>query len=224
MGLANEEKRVNISLVAFDFDDTLAPSKSRIDPENGPAGRIDPAGPGLHHLRRRVMRIRSALPVGLLFLALVGGCTQPNSVSTASTTVTVTVPTTVTEVKTIAQVQTQIIAPPVEVKTVSTVQTTTVSPSAVTVIRTVTAAKTAPNGNYLTFNSATVAADVRKILTDSPPTGYGILGVADVSCPNDQPVKVGATFLCHITINNASKSVKITVRDNEGRYQVGIPD
>ncbi len=168
------------------------------------------------------MKIRTIVGVGLLSFGMVG-CTQPSSIS--ASTLTVTVPTTVTEVKTVAEVQTQIVAPPAEVKTVSTVETKTVTalPPA-TITETVTAAAAAGNGSLLTFNSAKVARDVRKLLTDAPPAGYGTTGVTDVSCPNDQPVKAGAMFLCHATINNSSKSVKITVQDNAGKYQVGLPD
>jgi len=167
------------------------------------------------------MEIRTMVGVGLLSFGMVG-CTQPSSIS--ASTLTVTVPTTVTEVKTVAEVQTQIVAPPAEVKTVSTVETKTVTPlPPATITETVTAAASG-NGSLLTFNSAKVARDVRKLLTDAPPAGYGTTGVTDVSCPNDQAVKAGAMFLCHATINNSSKSVKITVQGNAGKYQVGLPD
>jgi len=168
------------------------------------------------------MKMRTMIGVGLLSVGMVG-CTQPSPV--AVSTLTVTVPTTVTEVKTVAEVQTQIVAPPAQVKTISTVETTTVTAlPPTTITETVTAATTGENGSLSTFNSAKVARDVRKLLTDAPPAGYGTTGVTDVSCPNDQPVKAGAVFLCHATINNASKSVKITVQDNAGKYQIGLPN
>lgn len=75
----------------------------------------------------------------------------------------------------------------------------------------------------VTFDSAKVASGVRKILTDAPPAGYGITGVTDTSCPNDQPVRTGTTFLCHATIDNASKAIQITVKDDAGLYEVGPP-
>lgn len=168
------------------------------------------------------MHIRVMVGVCLLSLGLAAGCAQPNAISPPTVTVAATV--TVTEVKTVAQVQTQIIAPPAEIKTVSTVETTTAGASATTTVtKTVTAASSAAARNSLTFNSATVAANVRRLLADSPPTGYGIAGVSDVSCPNDQPVKVGLTFLCHATIGTESKSVKITVLADTGKYRVGLP-
>jgi hypothetical protein len=133
---------------------------------------------------------------------------------------TVTVSTTVTDIKTVAEVQTAIVAPPAQVNTVTVTQTVTLAGSAVAQTSTTVSGST---GRTVTFDSAKVASGVRKILTDAPPAGYGITGVTDTSCPNDQPVRTGRTFLCHATIDNASKSVRITVKDDAGTYQVGTP-
>ncbi len=67
-------------------------------------------------------------------------------------------------------------------------------------------------------------AGVTKILTDPPPDGYGATGVTAVTCPADQPVKTGTTFNCTATINGARKTVTLTVKDDKGKYEVGVPN
>lgn len=159
----------------------------------------------------------TAIPL-LLAVVLAAGCGSENTATPA----TVTVSTTVTDIKTVAEVQTATVAPPAEVKTVTTVVTQTVTPATATV--TVTADESSSGaGTLLTFDSAKVAAGVKRLLIGAPPAGYGITGVTDTSCPNDRPVEAGTTFLCHATIDNASKSIKITVVTDAGKYQVGMP-
>ena len=75
-----------------------------------------------------------------------------------------------------------------------------------------------------TFDNTKVAAGVTKILTDPPPAGYGTTGVSSVTCPADQPVKTGTTFDCTATINGAPKTVHIIVKDDSGKYEVGVPN
>lgn len=145
------------------------------------------------------------------------GCGQ-----NAAAPATVTVSTTVTDIKTVAEVQTAIVAPPAEVQTVTTTVTETVTAAMTTVAQTL-GAVSGSNGAAATFDSAQVAAGVRTLLTAAPPAGFGITGVTDTSCPNDQPVKAGTTFLCHATIDNASKSITVTVQDDAGHYQIGVP-
>ena len=74
-----------------------------------------------------------------------------------------------------------------------------------------------------TFNADKVAAGVSKILTDPTPGGYGQTGVSDVTCPPREPVVVNSTFTCTATINGAPKSILITVKDESGKYEVGVP-
>lgn len=154
----------------------------------------------------------------LLLVVLLVGCS-----GTAGAPATVTVSTTVTDIKTVAEVQTAIVAPPAQTNTVTVTQTVTVARSAVTQTPT-QATVSGVSGGGVTFDSAKVATGIRKVLTDAPPAGYGITGVTDTSCPNDQPVKIGTTFLCHATIDNASKSIRITVEDDAGKYEVGLPE
>ena len=158
-----------------------------------------------------------AVPAVLAVL-LTAGCGGQN----AAPPVTVTVTTTVTDIKTVAEVQTAVVAPPAQVQTVISVVTRTVTAAATTQARP-EGPLTTSTGSRTTFNSATLAAAVRKLITDAPPAGYGITGVTDTSCPNDQPVRARTTFLCHATIDNASKAIPITVQDDSGKYQVGLP-
>lgn len=75
-----------------------------------------------------------------------------------------------------------------------------------------------------TFDNTKVAAGVTKILTDAPPAGYGKTNVTSASCPADQPVKTGTTFNCTVNINGSSQSIVITVKDDSGKYEVGVPN
>ena len=74
-----------------------------------------------------------------------------------------------------------------------------------------------------TFDSSQVEQGVTKILTEAPPAGYGLTGIADVNCPSDQKVTAGTTFTCNLTQDGAAKSVTITVVDDSGTYTVGVP-
>jgi len=44
-----------------------------------------------------------------------------------------------------------------------------------------------------------------------------------VTCPADQEVKAGTTFDCSLQIDGQAKTVKITVKDDDGTYEVGVP-
>ncbi|TVT44144.1 DUF4333 domain-containing protein [Amycolatopsis rhizosphaerae] len=43
-----------------------------------------------------------------------------------------------------------------------------------------------------------------------------------VSCPPDQPVKAGTTFTCTASIGGQQQKVLVTVKDEDGLYQVGM--
>ncbi|MET3808567.1 hypothetical protein ABIB25_005596 [Nakamurella sp. UYEF19] len=45
-----------------------------------------------------------------------------------------------------------------------------------------------------------------------------------VVCPPDEPVKEGTTFTCTATIAGVNKSITITVKDDKGKYEVGVPN
>jgi hypothetical protein len=44
-----------------------------------------------------------------------------------------------------------------------------------------------------------------------------------VDCPGDQEAKQGNKFSCLVTLNGEEKVVDITVRDDDGQYEVGTP-
>ena len=69
------------------------------------------------------------------------------------------------------------------------------------------------------FDNTAVQSGVQKILTEN----YKISGVSGVTCPADQDVKKDNTFTCTATINGKSQSVKITVKTDDGEYEVGQP-
>lgn len=72
----------------------------------------------------------------------------------------------------------------------------------------------------VTFDEAAVQDAVHKVLVES----YQIKNLGVVICPADQRVQAGTTFFCTTTVDGASKKVRIKVRDDDGRYSVGMPE
>ncbi|HEY7595506.1 MAG TPA: DUF4333 domain-containing protein [Actinophytocola sp.] len=48
--------------------------------------------------------------------------------------------------------------------------------------------------------------------------------ISKVDCPADQEVKQGNTFECKVTIRDEVQTVKITVVNNDGQYEVSTPE
>lgn len=69
------------------------------------------------------------------------------------------------------------------------------------------------------FDSSRVESGVQKILTNN----YKLDNVTGVSCPADQEVTPGHTFSCAVTVDGKQRTVKITVKDSEGKYEVSQP-
>ncbi|MFT7834751.1 DUF4333 domain-containing protein [Saccharothrix sp. BKS2] len=69
------------------------------------------------------------------------------------------------------------------------------------------------------FDSAEVQKGVVTILTDV----YKISDVESATCPADQEVKPNTTFECTAKIDGEDKTVKITVKTEDGEYEVGQP-
>ena len=68
------------------------------------------------------------------------------------------------------------------------------------------------------FDTAKVEQGVTGVLTND----YK-LKASDVKCPDNQPVKTGTTFTCQVTVDGAQKTVQITVKSDDGHYEVGQP-
>ncbi|GAA3438428.1 DUF4333 domain-containing protein [Kutzneria kofuensis] len=68
------------------------------------------------------------------------------------------------------------------------------------------------------FDTAKVEQGVTGVLTDN----YK-LKASDVKCPDNEPVKAGTTFTCQVTVDGAQKNVQITVKSDDGHYEVGQP-
>lgn len=79
--------------------------------------------------------------------------------------------------------------------------------------------------NKKVFDGGKVAQGVTSILTSPTPGGYGYSAadVTGVSCPSDQAVKAGTTFTCSLTYKGKPSTVTITVKDDNGTYEVGLP-
>ena len=50
--------------------------------------------------------------------------------------------------------------------------------------------------NKKVFDERQVSQGVTDVLTGTPPAGYGLSGVTDVSCPSGQEVKADTSFDC----------------------------
>ena len=74
------------------------------------------------------------------------------------------------------------------------------------------------------FDEAALEGDdgVRKILVENYNVEAGEIG--EVDCPADQQVKQGNTFDCTVRIGEVENTVRITVADEDGQYEVGVPE
>lgn len=68
------------------------------------------------------------------------------------------------------------------------------------------------------FDTAKVEQGVTGVLTND----YK-LKASNVKCPDNEAVKTGATFTCTVTVDGAQKNVQITVKSDDGHYEVGQP-
>lgn len=76
------------------------------------------------------------------------------------------------------------------------------------------------------FDTNAVEQGVTTILTNAPtdnPAGYGLDGIAQVTCPPDVKVAAGDVFTCTLVQNGTTKTVDITIVDDGGTYRVGVP-
>ena len=69
------------------------------------------------------------------------------------------------------------------------------------------------------FDATAVGNGVEQILTRS----YRIEGVETATCPSGQPVRPSHTFDCQVTVAGQQKTVSVTVKDEQGTYQVSQP-
>ena len=79
-------------------------------------------------------------------------------------------------------------------------------------------------GQVKIFDEDQVADGVTRVLTDDPPTGYGLTGVEDVTCPANQPVEAGRSFECELKLDGEHTTVTIVVQDDDGLYEVNPPN
>jgi uncharacterized protein DUF4333 len=61
---------------------------------------------------------------------------------------------------------------------------------------------------------------VQKVLTQD----YKVEDIKSVSCPADQEVKQGNKFECKVTVGDKEMTVQITVTNDDGEYQVALPE
>ncbi|MGH3879067.1 MAG: DUF4333 domain-containing protein [Actinophytocola sp.] len=65
------------------------------------------------------------------------------------------------------------------------------------------------------------ANGVRKILVEN--YNEPAEDIWSVDCPADQEVKQGSTFDCKVTIRGEEQTVRITVVNEDGQYEVSTP-
>jgi Domain of unknown function (DUF4333) len=78
--------------------------------------------------------------------------------------------------------------------------------------------------NKKVFDEAALEGDngVKKILVEN--YNESADDISKVDCPADQEVKQGATFECKVTIREEEQTVKITVVNEDGQYEVATPE
>lgn len=74
------------------------------------------------------------------------------------------------------------------------------------------------------FDRERLQQGVSSVLTSQPPSGYGITGITDLSCPEQQPVKADTSFRCSLTIDGRATTVTIVVKNDGGLYEVNPPN
>lgn len=92
------------------------------------------------------------------------------------------------------------------------------TPAPVTVVSTVTVQPPLPTRRKV-FNADAVERGVVQILKDE----YKISDVGEATCPADQLVEPGVTFICIVEVGDVDRSVKITAKSSDGEYEVGQP-
>ncbi|MBY8852730.1 DUF4333 domain-containing protein, partial [Saccharothrix sp. MB29] len=69
------------------------------------------------------------------------------------------------------------------------------------------------------FDNASVESGVVRILKED----YKISDAESATCPADREVKPNTTFECTVKVGGKDKTVKITVKTEDGEYEVGQP-
>ena len=75
-----------------------------------------------------------------------------------------------------------------------------------------------------TFDAAQMNQGVTQVLTNAPPSGFGLSGVTDVNCPSGQAVVVGSKFNCSLQVEGRQTQVTIEVLSDSGEYRVNPPN
>lgn len=60
---------------------------------------------------------------------------------------------------------------------------------------------------------------VTKVVSES----YGAKNVANTTCPDNEPVQAGHTFVCTLSIDGSRSTVTVTFVDDSGTYEVSRP-
>lgn len=75
----------------------------------------------------------------------------------------------------------------------------------------------APSAPRKVFSADAVERGAVQILKDE----YKISDVSEAMCPEGQLAVLGTSFICIVSIGGTDKSVKITVKSEDGEFEVG---
>lgn len=99
--------------------------------------------------------------------------------------------------------------------------TQTIKPDPATVTVTVTSSQLVNPAKV--FDQEQLQQGVGNVLTALPPSGYGLTGVTNVSCPELQPITAGTSFKCSLNIDGQATTVTIVIKNDQGLYEVNPP-
>lgn len=97
----------------------------------------------------------------------------------------------------------------------------TVKPEPATVTVTVTSSQLVNPAKV--FDQEQLQQGVGNVLTARPPSGYGLTGVTNVSCPELQPIAAGTSFKCSLNIDGQATTVTVVIKNDQGLYEVNPP-
>lgn len=82
-----------------------------------------------------------------------------------------------------------------------------------------TAAEGGPTASNRYLDGSAAEKGVTKVVSEN----YGAKKVANTTCPDNEPVEAGHTFVCTLSIDGSPSTVTVTFVDDSGTYEVSLP-
>ena len=83
----------------------------------------------------------------------------------------------------------------------------------------VTATEGGPPQSHRYLDGSAAEQGVTKVVSES----YGAKNVANTTCPDNELVQTGHTFVCTLSIDGSRSTVTVTFVDDNGTYEVSRP-